>query len=383
MDGNQFDVLTRSIAKRLSRRLTFKALTAGLAAGALSQAEVEPADAARCRPPGKSCKRQRGKPRPKCCAGSVCRGNRCQCKGGRQQCGNKCITRRQCCRNSECANNQICRNNRCRCRNGRKLCQGACIANSQCCAADCATGTCTCTQAGRPVAPGANECQQPEFEQDFTENLDGWYAYDARTSDYLPPQIGGTMTLKNNEAVIKPGIFDPDEDLTAMSTLGGYSNVWPEGGFTTELDIYLDTEFPDPGTHFSYDVGVRSTSCSLQNEFMMNGGTGSGENAGKYCVSGADGGAATNPCTYDDHYEVTTSGWYRFRHEFRNNGGTLQVTMKLLDTNNKELASWVAENDADTIGPGGDVGGNAFQWFPRQHFPDGLRIRNSRRTTHF
>lgn len=405
MDGHQFDTLTRSITQRLSRRLTFKALTAGLAAGALSQLDVEPADAARCQKPGKSCQRRRGKPQPRCCAGSVCRGNRCQCKRGRQQCGNKCITRRQCCRNSDCANNQICRNNRCRCRNGRKLCNDTCIANEQCCTdadcgidqvcnnrntcvaatcvenEDCASGACACTQEDREIAPGANTCQQRRFEQDFSSSLNGWNAYSA-DGKYLPPSTDGTMTLENGYAVIKPGVFDPDEELTAMSTMGGYGNVWPKGGFTTELDIYLDTEFAEPNTHFSYTVSARNKSCAFQNEFFMNGGTGGGDQAGKYCVSAHDGGATTIPCTHPDHFEVPESGWYRFRHEFRNNNGTLQVIMRLHDMNDVALKTWVVSHPNDTIGPSGNVGGNGYQWITKQHFPE-LRIRNSRRVTHF
>jgi hypothetical protein len=88
---------------------------------------------AACRNVGQSCRKPRNRPRPRCCGGTRCNGNRCVCRQGFERCGNDCIRRNQCCRDNQCPGDQPCINNRCGCPQGRKLCEGQCIADAAIC----------------------------------------------------------------------------------------------------------------------------------------------------------------------------------------------------------------------------------------------------------
>ena len=121
MDAQQFDYLIRSVGAHSSRRTIVRRVAAGLGAVILGRATVETGEAQqqpnRCRNVGQSCRKRRGRPKPKCCAGATChRNTRCRCRPGRKRCGNKCLKQNQCCGNNQCtgANAGNCVNNRCR-----------------------------------------------------------------------------------------------------------------------------------------------------------------------------------------------------------------------------------------------------------------------------
>ena len=73
---------------------------------------------------------------------------------------------------------------------------------------------------------------------------------------------------------------------------------------------------------------------------------------------------------------ITVSGWYTFRHTFRDNAGQLAVDFDiLLKSTGASVAHW-------TIQPGhamSGAGGNRYGWFVIEEIPD-LAIDNSLRT---
>lgn len=396
MDGKTFDLLTQSVAQRISRRVTFRRLLASLAAGTLGHLDRSSASAARCRKVGTSCRRRPGKPKPKCCPGSVCRGNRCRCRPNRTTCGKKCLTKRQCCRNNQCPNNQRCnrRTNRCGCGKNQQRCQGKCIAASQCCSntdclvdqictsqhacgqkacqatTDCASGVCSCTEEGQPPVPDAHTCQAEHFSQPFTTNANGWHAL--LNGTWLAPATNGTLTIVDRKGQIAP--VDSENPFVAASPLGGYSPIFPDGGFTTSIEVLLDPSMANPeGQSFSYSVAINSNdACGFGSEYQVQGGAGS---QGGFCVR-IGGSTGHDPCQSNNAEAITKAGWYTIKHRFFEEGGQLSITRTVEDP----VGTPVTEITVSNQGAIASVGGNRFASFPFNSFTDGLRIRNSTRT---
>lgn len=93
MDGQRFDVWTRALAARLSRRTAGRAAVAGAGAALLTRAGEDPASAA-CSPKGEHCMSGRD-----CCRKLVCILNECD------ECvekGHLCDDDGQCCRGLTC-----------------------------------------------------------------------------------------------------------------------------------------------------------------------------------------------------------------------------------------------------------------------------------------
>ena len=98
---------------------------------------------------------------------------------------------------------------------------------------------------------------------------------------------------------------------------GGYSSIFPTGGYTTRVDIYLDTQWAatHPDQRFDWSSAIDDTSGQHRRDFVFNVGTEplgfviSGSNNATRCgATPADPGRTPVP--------VTISGWYTFEHVF-------------------------------------------------------------------
>jgi hypothetical protein len=171
----------------------------------------------------------------------------------------------------------------------------------------------------------------------------------------------------------------------AFTRFAGYANEFPAGGYTTAVDIYLDTASGAANdTRFDWDVASSNTATPPQHrrDFVFNGGyyndsdaTGSGP---RYVISastnaGRSGAFPKNPG--GDPFTITTTGWYTFQHTFRDNGGVLAVDLSILDASGAVLHTWTLSDPSDVIGT--TVGGNRYGWIATNEFPF-LAIDNSR-----
>jgi hypothetical protein len=157
----------------------------------------------------------------------------------------------------------------------------------------------------------------------------------------------------------------------AFTRYGGYSGVFPTGGYTTSADIYLDTSLSTPGTdlRFDWDSAISNTSGTFRRDFVFNVGTnGSGgfvmsasNNAGR---SGAD---PANPGR--SPYTISTSGWYTFQHHFYDAGGdVLAVDLSVRNLGAATpLQTWTLTDPTDVIGT--TVGGNQYGWLVNNELP--------------
>ncbi len=82
MDAQGFDAFTRQLTSGLPRR---KAITFLAAAGLFIFPGRAPSAEAGCKKVGKKCEKNKD-----CCDKSTCKGKKCKCKSGLEECGGKC-----------------------------------------------------------------------------------------------------------------------------------------------------------------------------------------------------------------------------------------------------------------------------------------------------
>ncbi len=168
----------------------------------------------------------------------------------------------------------------------------------------------------------------------------------------------------------------------AFSRLGGYSLVFPTGGYTTSADIYLDVAQSTPlaDLRFDWSSAISRPDLDLggltqhRRDFVFNVGTDglggfvmtASNNAGRGGANPADPGRSP--------FTVTTSGWYTFTHHFYDNGsGVLAVDMTISDSSGV-LHSWTLSDPSDVIGT--TVGGNRYSWLVNNELPLALDTIN-------
>jgi hypothetical protein len=167
---------------------------------------------------------------------------------------------------------------------------------------------------------------------------------------------------------------------------GGYSATFPPGGYLTQLDIYMDVAWAGthPDTRFDWISAINNNTGGFLRDFVFNVGTTptgfivqsstnstrSGANPYVPCPS-----PSTPPNVCRPPATISASGWYTFRHTFRDSAGTLAIDFDILrqDTGTP-TAHWTIFAD-----PMSAVGGNRYGWFSNEEIPD-LAIDNALRT---
>ena len=161
---------------------------------------------------------------------------------------------------------------------------------------------------------------------------------------------------------------------------GGYSSIFPPGGYQTGVDVYLDVTWAavNLDKRFDWSSAINNTSGQHRRDFVFNVGT---EPTG-FVISGSNnatrcGAFPANPLRTPVH--VVVSGWYTFEHTFAGvAGGPLVVTLRLINqATNTTVGTWVLTDPTDIIGV--TVGGNRYGWFAQNEIDD-LAIDNSYRT---
>lgn len=92
----------------------------------------------------------------------------------------------------------------------------------------------------------------------------------------------------------------------------GYSSAFPNGGFVTELDIFLDPGWTDPNP-FTYSVSIALLDEAYPDNFRY------------FLVPVVSDGSSL----FVGEQEITEAGWYTFRHVFREEDGHLSVRFQL------------------------------------------------------
>jgi hypothetical protein len=310
-----------------------------------------------------------GTPIPGCCrSNDECKDdNPCTkdfCDRETRQCVHKEIP--GCCRtDADCDDDNPC--TRDACRDGkcvhRKI-RGCCQSN-----AECVDGSCTCGGNSE-----AGHCQAP-FYQGFESDTSGWN--------------GVTRVASGSHGITsKAGAFHGEVgqgSFAAFTRWGGYSNQFPPGGYTTSLDIYLDTTGNYANdTRFDWISAVNKPDCDQRRDFAFVAGyyndtdaTGTGPRFVINAQFNSGRGSSFPKDTGKTPITIVAPGWYTFRHEFRGvPGGPLVVEMTILNSLGVPVMSWTLSDPSDIIGV--TVGGNGYGGVTSE-FPF-LAIDESKRT---
>lgn len=228
------------------------------------------------------------------------------------------------------------------------------------------------TVASVPVATQAAEGDfVNRFEGPKKQTLVNKKLHDAKRV----PNWGGRFKAASGQWYAVAG-----KDAYTYSRLGGYSDTFPADGYTTSVDIYLDmSKNKALGTdrRFDWSSAISSPDGSHRRDYIFHVGTNPND-PGTYIVTVSNN-APGNPSAGKVKLWISKSGWYTFKHTFRENrSGQLVVDMRVLDSNGKVLKKWTRKNPADVIGE--TVGGNRYVWLVNNDFNklrfDNLEKRN-------
>jgi hypothetical protein len=187
-----------------------------------------------------------------------------------------------------------------------------------------------------------------------------------------------------------------------LTKWGGYNSTWPVGGYTTQLDIYLDAAYAtanpdsdsgnmacllppadarDPackGTRFDYSSAINNTSGAHLRDFGFNVSTGLvNDDCSGFTVLGTTNvdRIGANP-NLPGHQCIETSGWYTFKHTFSAENGFLKVLMEIIPVSGGPATASFTITGIDSIMT---VGCNRYGWLTNQEIW-GLPIDNASMT---
>jgi hypothetical protein len=230
----------------------------------------------------------------------------------------------------------------------------------------------------------------------FEQNTSGWFNNEGGTikrvlSGYTGSGYASGIPSASGAYHARLG-KDPNPDSCASgggpqpiydapyTNWGGYSSIFPPGGYQTRVDIYLDVQWAQMNfdQRFDWSSAVSTPTGQHRRDFVFNAGTDalgfviSGSNNGTRC-----GAFPANPGRMP--VQIVQSGWYTFEHSFFGvPGGPLVVTMRVINkTTSATVGTWVLTDASDIIGV--TVGGNRYGWFVQNEIDD-LAIDNSERT---
>lgn len=250
-----------------------------------------------------------------------------------------------------------------------------------------------------PVVASADAPPGPYFNG-FETNTAGWFNFFGSTvtrepsgdssttyASGIPAATGGYFARLGigNNATCESGAGTQNWYVGPYTNWGGYSSIFPPGGYQTGVDIYLDTGWAatNPDRRFDWSSAVNTPSGSFRRDFVFNVGTEPvGDPIPGFFISGGNNSTRCGAFPEDPGHtpiEITQSGWYTFKHTFIGvAGGPLSVQMQVIQKSTGiTMGTWVRSDISDIIGS--TVGGNRYGWFVQNEIP-GLAIDNSFRT---
>ena len=221
--------------------------------------------------------------------------------------------------------------------------------------------------------PGPNRV----FDQGFEENTDGWF-------DESNGWTGSvTRVASSADLVSSTGLFHaqiaqtntPGVGLSGPFTQFDQQRTVFPGQWSAEIDVYLDTTW-ETGEGFDLAVATSGVVDQQVRDFIFH--VTQDTSTGQLLVG------ASNNTFFDprenlelgNHSVIDTTGWYRFRHTFRDEGGALNVDMQVINDAGQLVFSETRTDTDDLIGT--EIGGNRYGWFTNIDIATGLAIDNVR-----
>lgn len=172
------------------------------------------------------------------------------------------------------------------------------------------------------------------------------------------------------------GDFHAEAANGAFTRFGGYEPVFPAGGYTTSVDVYLNVDANNTNdTRFDWSSAISTPANTHRRDFVFNAGfyndavaPGTGN---RFVISASNNAtrSGANPRNLGrDPFVITTTGWYTLEHHFKNAGsGVLAVDLSISTLGGAPLHSWTLSDASDIIGS--TVGGHRYGWFVIQESP--------------
>lgn len=199
--------------------------------------------------------------------------------------------------------------------------------------------------------------EEPQATPPSSGYNDTWTAYGlGATVTQVPSGTDGINSSEgDNHAVIK---------TSAYTDWDGRKSEFPEGGYDTRVDVYVDMSLATGGLiakRMAFSSAINDPSGDLRRDFVFHLGT-RPLSAGKWVVSASNNliDLPNNP--FNSPVTLTQTGWYTLEHQFRDVGGTLEVTLNIYKKGESSpVGSWTLSHGSDVIGS--TVGGNRYGWF--------------------
>lgn len=221
------------------------------------------------------------------------------------------------------------------------------------------------------------------YTQGFESVASGWFDDDDYSgygdisqvvsgTNGITSKTGSYHALVTDDTPVAPNAGDTAGPFTRFD---GYRSEWP-GGLTASLDIYLDTNWAT-GEGFDYSVAANGSDGNHQRDFIFH--VTKDTSTGMLLVGGSNN--SSNALPREDlesinNYEVSSSGWYTFEHEFYDAGdGSLAVDLNLRDAGGSLIFTETRNAAADLLAT--EVGGNRYGWFTLVNVGGGIAVDNT------
>lgn len=194
----------------------------------------------------------------------------------------------------------------------------------------------------------------------FESNANGWFALPGTATRVASGTGGITSASGNYHAQVTGGAFTRWGEYN-FGAGGATPTAFKE--YTTSLDIYLDMNVSAANdSRFNYTSAInKSDGSGHLRDFVFTGGFYNTDSDNRFVISASNNTPGWPSDPGRSPITIRDTGWYTFQHRFFNNGGVLAVEMKVLDSVNMALGTWLLSNPGDLIGL---VGGNRYGWFP-------------------
>jgi hypothetical protein len=214
--------------------------------------------------------------------------------------------------------------------------------------------TIECDESSLPANTG-----MPTYAQGFETGRDGWFDY----LGALTRVMDGTGGVPSSSGAWHAEVSG------AFTRWGGYRSVFPAGGYTTSLDIYLDVNLGLANdTRMDFSSAINDPSGEHRRDFIFHAGfynssdmTGPGAGTNRFILNASNNAPGNPKNSAGNPVAVTATGWYRVEHHFYDIGaGVLAVDINVYDPTDSLVYTQTRSNPDDIIGT--TVGGNRYGW---------------------
>lgn len=202
------------------------------------------------------------------------------------------------------------------------------------------------------------------YFNDFETDTNSWFEYGGSITRVSSGTNGVTSAGGSWHAEISVGPANGDGSYT---NFGGYSDVFPAGGFSQFIDVYIDPEMGEIGEGWALDNALNGNDGVWEEA----GGVGALKaNDGNWWIA-ADGDGAGYPGTADGGVGlmVDTAGWYTIESQWIENdadSSKIDRNTFIYDSNGDLKYSNLNPQQVDLA----DAGGHRYGWFLDPSGPD-------------